>query len=73
MPSRISEADVDLNMTGIPFSCLSRTTVKSVVRVLSADAGIDRHRLRRVEVRTAVAPPGPEMTTQRRLPSEVQR
>src|ERR1700683_832497 len=33
-PSRINGTDVDLNMTGIPFACLSRTTVKPVVRVL---------------------------------------
>src|SRR5437899_566061 len=26
MPSRIKEADVDLNMKGIPFACLKRTT-----------------------------------------------
>src|ERR1700691_2998026 len=33
MPSRINEVDDDLNMTGSPFACLSRTTVESVVRV----------------------------------------
>jgi hypothetical protein len=26
MPSRIKEVDVDLNMKGIPFACLKRTT-----------------------------------------------
>src|SRR5271170_7693550 len=36
MPSRINEVDVDLNITGIPSVCLSRTTFiwDSVVRVM---------------------------------------
>src|SRR5271169_1751856 len=34
MPSRINEVDDDLNMTGVPSACLSRTTVRSVVRVM---------------------------------------
>src|ERR1700675_2331656 len=34
LPRRISEGDVDSNMTVIPFAYLSRTTVKSVVRVM---------------------------------------
>src|ERR1700719_4691868 len=37
MPSRIKEVDVDLNMKGIPFACLKRTTSsgKSVALVMS--------------------------------------
>src|SRR5580658_9482799 len=36
MPTRINEVDEDLNMTRIPFACLSRTTPpgKSVVRAI---------------------------------------
>jgi len=36
MPSRIKEVDVDLNMKGIPFACLTRTVIgKSEALVMS--------------------------------------
>jgi hypothetical protein len=46
LPSSINEMDVDLNMTGIPFACISRTASrgKCAVRVMLSRPGGRRFR-----------------------------
>jgi hypothetical protein len=43
MPSRIKEVDVDLNMKGIPFACLKRTTSSGKSEALVSSRRRDGH------------------------------
>src|SRR5437660_11824572 len=43
MPSRIKEVDVDLNMKGIPFACLKRTTSSGKSEALVMSRRRDGH------------------------------
>src|SRR6478735_12666019 len=46
MPSRIKEVDVDLNMKGIPFACLKRTTSSGKSEALVMSRRRDGHACR---------------------------